>query len=75
MLWPLKHDALFCFFLLILPIALSNHFYINPIATALVACALFSLDQIGIELQDPFAIENLSHLPLDEICKNIQKDV
>lgn len=62
-------------FLLILPVALSNYVYISPIVTALVAYALFSLDQIGIELQNPFAVENLSHLPLTDICKTIQKDI
>lgn len=62
-------------FLLILPVALINHLYINAIVTALVAYALLSLDQIGIELQNPFATENLSHLPLTDICKNIQKDI
>lgn len=62
-------------FILILPFALSHYHYINPMVTAIVAYALFSLDQIGIELQNPFAIENLSHLPLNEICKNIQKNI
>ncbi|MGH7223009.1 MAG: hypothetical protein ACRELF_07265, partial [Gemmataceae bacterium] len=31
------------------------------------------LDQLGIELQQPFAIRSLDHLPLDAICRNIEK--
>ena len=40
-----------------------------------VAYPLLSLDQIGIELQSPFACDRLSHLPLDEIATNIEKNV
>jgi putative membrane protein len=38
----------------------------------LVAYPLFSLDRIGLELQNPFAIKNLSHLPLQTICDGIK---
>jgi putative membrane protein len=38
----------------------------------LVAYPLISLDQIGIELQNPFSASNLSHLPLDDISKTIE---
>ena len=63
-------------FLLILPAALVNYsIYINPLVTALVAYALFSLDQIGVELQNPFSPEKLSHLPLGEICRTIENNV
>jgi putative membrane protein len=40
-----------------------------------VAYALFSLDQIGVELQNPFSVKNLSHLPLDDICCTIENNV
>lgn len=63
-------------FMLILPLALINYsVYINPIIVTLVAYALFSLDQIGVELQNPFSIDNLSHLPLDDICKTIENNI
>jgi len=63
-------------FLLFLPIALVDYsIYINPIVTALVSYALFSLDQIGVELQNPFSKEKLSHLPLDNICKTIEANL
>ena len=41
----------------------------------LVAYALLSLDQISVELQNPFSEENLSHLPLDNICQTIQTNI
>ncbi|MCH9757087.1 MAG: hypothetical protein K0U37_07860 [Gammaproteobacteria bacterium] len=63
-------------FLLILPVALVDYsIYINPLVTALVSYALLSLDQIGVELQNPFSKQNLSHLPLDAICKTIEKNL
>lgn len=63
-------------FLLTLPLALVNtSLYINPVVTGLVAYALFSLDQIGIELQNPFSEKSLSHLPLDEVCKTIESNI
>lgn len=63
-------------FLLFLPIALVSYsIYINPLVTALVSYALFSLDQIGVELQNPFSQTHLSHLPLDNICKTIETNI
>ena len=37
----------------------------------LVTYPLLSLDRIGLELQYPFDIESLSHLPLTSICNTI----
>lgn len=72
----IKSRRFILLFLLILPIALVNYsVYINPLVTALVAYALFSLDQIGVELQNPFSEEQLSHLPLNEICDGIEKNL
>ncbi len=34
---------------------------------------LVSLNQIGIELQNPFYKSSLNHLPLDEISEGIEK--
>jgi putative membrane protein len=48
---------------------------LTPLIVLVVAYPLLSLDQIGIELQSPFARDRLSHLPLDDICANIQKNV
>lgn len=63
-------------FLIALPFALVNvSLWISPIISGLVAYTLFSLDQIGVELQNPFSEERLSHLPLNDICKTIEKNI
>ena len=63
-------------FLLALPFALVKiSLLMSPVITGLVAYALFSLDQIGIELQNPFSEERLSHLPLNDICQTIEKNI
>lgn len=63
-------------FLLVLPFALINISpLITPWITFLVAYALLALDQISIELQNPFTINNLSHLPLTQICQSIEANI
>lgn len=43
--------------------------------SAIVSYGLFSIDQIGVELQNPFSQGHLSHLPLTTICKTIEKNI
>ena len=63
-------------FLMILPFAIADiAWYVAPFITGLVAYALYSLDQIGIELQNPFSARNLSHLPLGDMSAKIEKNV
>ena len=63
-------------FLLLLPFALVDRLgWFNPLVVALASYPLFCLDEIGAELQNPFSARNLSHLPLDEICRNIAKNI
>lgn len=63
-------------YLLALPIAIVDKTGIfTPLMVMVVAYPLLSLDQIGIELQSPFALDRLSHLPLDEIAANIERNV
>ena len=64
-------------FLLMLPLGLIkiSNLFISPVISGLVAYALLALDQIGVELQNPFSNKNLSHLPLDKICDTIRQDV
>lgn len=63
-------------FLLILPMAFVDYsIYVGPLVVALVSYALFSLDQIGLELQNPFSKARLSHLPLDNICQTIEENL
>ena len=63
-------------YLTALPIAIVDKTGIlTPLIVLVVAYPLLSLDQIGIELQNPFSRERLSHLPLDEISSNIERNV
>lgn len=63
-------------FLAILPFALAPRAgFAAPVITMFVAYAILALDQIGVELQNPFATRNLSHLPLDEIAATITRNV
>lgn len=72
----IKSRRFILFFLLMLPFALANvSLFISPLIAGIVSYALFSLDQIGIELQNPFSEQNLSHLPLDNICKTIENNI
>jgi len=71
-----KSRRFILFFLLMLPFALANvSLFISPLIAGIVSYALFSLDQIGVELQNPFSEKNLSHLPLDTICKSIEMNI
>lgn len=71
-----KSRRFILFFLLMLPFALAQvSLLISPVIAGIVSYALFSLDQIGVELQNPFSEQNLSHLPLDNICKTIHDNV
>lgn len=63
-------------FLLLLPLALIERTgWLTPLVVALASYPLFSLDEIGAELQNPFSARNLSHLPLDAICATIESNV
>jgi len=65
-------------FMLTLPFALMHsleNIVLVPFIAMLVAYPLFSLDQLGVELQNPFNTEHLSHLPLDEICQTIESNL
>jgi ion channel-forming bestrophin family protein len=62
-------------FFFTLPFALLHKMetdWLIPIIMMLVVYPLIGLEQIGVELQNPFSPSNMSHLPLDEICATIQ---
>jgi putative membrane protein len=72
----IKSRRFILFFLMMLPFALATvSLFISPVIAGIVSYALFSLDQIGIELQNPFSEKNLSHLPLDNICTTIEVNI
>lgn len=63
-------------YLALLPLAIVDKSgMLTPFVTMLVAFPLLSLDQIGIELENPFSVRRLSHLPLTEIGAKIQRNV
>ena len=41
----------------------------------LISYPLLLLDQIGVELENPFSTTSASHLPLDEMCAHIELSV
>jgi len=76
--YAIKIRRFIALFLLTLPFALLHRIsgeWMVPLITMMVAYPLMSLDQIGIELQNPFAKANLSHLPLGDISANIEKNL
>lgn len=76
--YSIKIRRFIAIFLLTLPFALiheAGHGWVVPLITMIAAYPLFSLDQLGSELQNPFPVENLSHLPLDDISATIERNV
>ncbi|HEX8820120.1 MAG TPA: bestrophin family ion channel [Archangium sp.] len=59
-------------YLLALPIAVVGTWWIPGLVTFLVAYPLLAIDQIAVELENPFSPTNLSHLPLETICGTLQ---
>lgn len=78
LVYAIKIRRFIALFLLTLPLALLHRIngdWLVPFITMLVAYPLVSLDQIGIELQNPFSKANLSHLPLGDISATIEKNL
>lgn len=73
LVYAIKTRRFILLYLLLLPFSLINTIGLTSVLiTVLVAYPLLSLDRIGYELQNPFAIKNLSHLPLETICQGIK---
>ncbi|WP_417398345.1 bestrophin family protein [Gimesia chilikensis] len=65
-------------FLIMLPIALVDQVdegWLVPVITMFVAYPLLTLDQIGVELENPFLSSNLSHLPLNDLSAKIERNL
>jgi len=76
--YSIKIRRFIVMFLLMLPFALLHRLdddWLVPFITMLVAYPLLSLDQIGVELENPFSTSNLSHLPLDDISATIERNL
>ncbi len=66
---------LFLFFLS-LPFALVARVgWLTPVFTMLIAYPLLALDHIAEDLQHPFSIRSINHLPLDEITATIERNL
>jgi len=48
---------------------------LTPVVTLLVAYPILALDEIGDALQSPFSPRTPNHLPLDEICQTIERNL
>ena len=75
--YSIKIRRLILLFFLTLPFALMHKLdtdWLIPFVIMLVAYPVLSLDQIGIELQNPFKQTHMNHLPLREICLTISKN-
>jgi putative membrane protein len=76
MVYAIKIRRFLTLFLATLPFAILDKAGVaTPLIVALVAYSLLALDQIGVELENPFRLSNLSHLPLDQICQTIEQNV
>ncbi len=76
--YSIKIRRFILLFLLTLPLGLLHRTesdWLVPFITMLVAYPLLSLDQIGVELENPFSTSQLSHLPLDEISATIESNL
>jgi ion channel-forming bestrophin family protein len=76
--YAIKVRQFITLFLLTLPFALLHRLesdWLIPFITMLVAYPVVALDQISVELQNPFNNLNLSPLPLDDISLAIEQNV
>lgn len=76
--YSIKIRRFIALFLATLPFVLIHRLKSNwfaPPLTMLVAYPLLALDALGVELQNPFSRQNLSHLPLDRLCDMIEGNV
>ena len=63
-------------YLITFPLAIQERAgWFTPLIVLFVAYPLVVLDRIAAELQNPFPVTNLNHLPLDELCDAIEADV
>lgn len=63
-------------YLIFLPIAIVDAAGMaTPLIVFLVAYPLLALDQIGVELENPFSKRRLNHLPLDQISQTIHGNI
>jgi putative membrane protein len=65
-------------FFILLPFALIHKLdydWLAPVVTMLIAYPVMVLDQVGVELEGPFSLASLNHLPLDDITATIERNL
>ncbi|HVX14413.1 MAG TPA: bestrophin family ion channel [Pirellulales bacterium] len=74
--YVIKIRQLVFLFLVALPFALISRVgWLTPLITIITAYPLLALDEIGAELQRPFSTSALNHLPLDDVCATIERNL
>lgn len=74
--YSIKIRRFLVLFLLVLPFALTPKVaWLTPLLTMFVAYPLLALDQIGHDLQNPFASGTVSPLPLVDVCATIERSL
>lgn len=48
--------------------------FMAPLVVAGVSLGMLGIEEAGVEIEDPFGLD-LNHLPLDQICEMIRRDV
>jgi putative membrane protein len=63
-------------YLVTLPFALLKMVeWLTPVIMFLVSYPILALDQIGVELENPFSAQRMGHLPLDELTTKIEANL
>lgn len=74
--YAIKVRRFLVLFLATLPFALLEQAgALTPLIILPVAYTLLGVDQIAVELENPFRVSNLSHLPLEDICHTIEENL
>ncbi len=74
--YVMKVRRFIAIYMIVLPFSLVDRVgWAAPLLTMLVAYPILGLDQIAVELENPFSKQNLGHLPLDAICEKIESNV
>jgi putative membrane protein len=70
----LMKQVLFVYLITLPFVLLPRMDFMAPLAVAVVALGLLGIEEAGVEVEDPFGLEP-NHLPLDQICATIGRDV
>lgn len=76
LVYAIKIRRFVAMYLLLAPFGIVDRAgWATPLLTLLLAYAVLGIDQIGVEMENPFNPANLSHLPLDQISQTIEANL